>query len=175
MASANLDSEAAFLDRAKKIGFTEETIQGLVDNGYTTFGRLAFAVSATPTTLTDEAVDAWINGLGISPTGYQKGSLRRLLFDGVSMAIEEGKSRIEPGVRPSKEVSSCRAHGQAGSPGEDPGRLGLHPRDPACVDLCVEMLEPGVLQYHPPSKWISRAQEAQCLATVASILRLIIA
>ncbi|CAE7659309.1 unnamed protein product [Symbiodinium necroappetens] len=81
-----------------KVGLTEETLQGLLENGYNTFGRLAFAVSATPTTLTDEAVDAWIEGLGIRPSGFQKASLRRLLFDGVSMAIEEVKARIEPGL-----------------------------------------------------------------------------
>ena len=173
MASANLDSEAAFLDRAKKIGLTEETIQGLVDNGYTTFGRLAFAVSATPTTLTDEAVDAWINGLGISPTGYQKASLRRLLFDGVSMAIEEVKSRIEPGVEghPKKLAAAERMDRQARQERTLGGLVFTPETRPAnsCVDLCVEMLESGVLQYHPPSKWISRAQEAQCLKRDSSV------
>ena len=89
MASANLDSEAAFLDRARKIGLSEDTLQSLLTNNFNTFGRLAFAVSATPTTLTDEAVDSWIDSLGIRPSGFQKASLRRLLFDGVSMAIEE--------------------------------------------------------------------------------------
>ena len=173
MASANLDSEAAFLDRATKIGLTEETIQGLVDNGYTTFGRLAFAVSATPTTLTDEAVDAWINGLGISPTGYQKASLRRLLFDGVSMAIEEVKSRIEPGVEghPKKLAAAERMDRQARQERTLGGLVFTPETRPAnsCVDLCVEMLESGVLQYHPPSKWISRAQEAQCLKRDSSV------
>ena len=69
-----------------------------LDNNYNTFGRLAFSVSATPTTLTDEAVDRWVDSLGIRPSGFQKASLRRLLFEGVSMAIEEVRSRIEPSV-----------------------------------------------------------------------------
>ncbi|CAE7247692.1 unnamed protein product [Symbiodinium sp. CCMP2592] len=94
MASANLDSEAAFLDRARKIGLSEETLTGLLNNSFNTFGRLAFAVSATPTTLTDEAVDNWIDGLGMRPSGFQKASLRRLLFEGVSMAIEEADKQM---------------------------------------------------------------------------------
>ena len=49
VASANLDSEAAFTDRARKIGLTEDTLAGLLTNHFNTFGRLAFAVSATPT------------------------------------------------------------------------------------------------------------------------------
>ena len=94
MASANLDSEAAFTDRARKIGLTEDTLAGLLTNHFNTFGRLAFAVSATPTTLTDEAVDNWIDGLGVRVSGFQKASLRRLLFEAVSMAIEEVRARI---------------------------------------------------------------------------------
>jgi len=173
MASANLDSEAAFADRARKIGLTEDTLQGLLDNGYNTFGRLAFAVSATPTTLTDEAVDAWIEGLGLRVSGFQKASLRRLLFDGVSMAIEEVKSRIEPGLEghPKKLASAERLDRQARQERALGGLVFTPETRPAnsCVDLCVEMLETGVLQYHVPSKWISRAQEAQCLKRDNSI------
>ena len=173
MASANLDSEAAFADRARKVGLTEETLQGLLENGYNTFGRLAFAVSATPTTLTDEAVDAWIEGLGIRPSGFQKASLRRLLFDGVSMAIEEVKARVEPGLEghPKKLASAERLDRQARQEKSLGGLVFTPETRPAnsCVDLCVEMLETGVLQYHVPSKWISRAQEAQCLKRDSSI------
>ena len=173
MASANLDSEAAFKDRAKKIGLSDETLQGLLANGYNTFGRLAFAVAATPTSLTDEAVDAWITGMGLSPSGFQKANLRRLLFDGVSMAIEEVKSRIEPGVEghPKKLASAERLDRQARQEKTLSGVVFTPETRPAnsCVDLCVEMLETGVLQYHPPSKWISRAQEAQCLKRDSSI------
>ena len=173
MASANLDSEAAFLDRARKIGLSEDTLQSLLTNNFNTFGRLAFAVSATPTTLTDEAVDSWIDSLGIRPSGFQKASLRRLLFDGVSMAIEEVRSRIEPGVEghPKKLASAERLDRQARQERALGGLVFTPETRPAnsCVDLCVEMLETGVLQYHVPSKWISRAQEAQCLKRDSSI------
>ncbi|CAE7237184.1 unnamed protein product [Symbiodinium sp. CCMP2592] len=173
MASANLDSEAAFLDRARKIGLSEETLTGLLNNSFNTFGRLAFAVSATPTTLTDEAVDNWIDGLGMRPSGFQKASLRRLLFEGVSMAIEEVRTRIEPGVEghPKKLAAAERLDRQARQERSLGGLVFTPETRPAnsCVDLCVEMLETGVLQYHVPSKWISRAQEAQCLKRDSSI------
>lgn len=173
MASANLDSEAAFVDRARKIGLTEDTLQGLLDNSYNTFGRLAFAVSATPTTLTDEAVDAWIDGLGMRPSGFQKASLRRLLFEGVSMAIEEVRARVEPSLEghPKKLAAAERLDRQAKQERSLGGLVFTPETRPAnaCVDLCVEMLETGVLQYHVPSKWISRAQEAQCLKRDSSI------
>ena len=173
MASANLDWEAAFTDRARKIGLTEETLNGLLTNNYNTFGRLAFAVSATPTPLTDEAVDNWIDGLGMRASGFQKASLHRLLFEGVSMAIEGVRSRIEPSVEghPKKLASAERLDRQARQERALGGLVFTPEIRPAnsCVDLCAEMLEAGVLQYHVPSKWISRAQEAQCLKRDSSI------
>ena len=173
MASANLDSEAAFTDRARKIGLTEDTLAGLLTNHFNTFGRLAFAVSATPTTLTDEAVDNWIDGLGMRVSGFQKASLRRLLFEAVSMAIEEVRARIEPSVEghPKKLAAAERLDRQARQERTLAGLVFTPETRPAnsCVDLCVEMLETGVLQYHVPSKWISRAQEAQCLKRDNSI------
>ncbi|CAE7217520.1 unnamed protein product [Symbiodinium sp. CCMP2456] len=157
----------------RKIGLTEDTLQGLLDNSYNTFGRLAFAVSATPTTLTDEAVDAWIDGLGMRPSGFQKASLRRLLFEGVSMAIEEVRARVEPSLEghPKKLAAAERLDRQAKQERSLGGLVFTPETRPAnaCVDLCVEMLETGVLQYHVPSKWISRAQEAQCLKRDNSI------
>ena len=58
MAAASLDSEASFKERAQKIGVTPEVLQELAEAGYTTFGRLCFAVTANPTQLEDSAVDS---------------------------------------------------------------------------------------------------------------------
>ena len=77
------------------------------------------------------------------------------------------RSRIEPGVEghPKKLASAERLDRQARQERALGGLVFTPETRPAnsCVDLCVEMLETGVLQYHVPSKWISRAQEAQCL------------
>ena len=69
MASA-LDSEAAFLDRLQHLGVSDPLKQELLDQGFKTFGALAFAVSATPQALTDEAlrsVDQKVDGRSPDP------------------------------------------------------------------------------------------------------------
>ena len=64
MAAANLDIEAVVRDRLAKIGLSDKVKPALIDGGvYTTLGKIAFAVSATPQTLTDAAVDNWADGL----------------------------------------------------------------------------------------------------------------
>ena len=106
-------------------------------------------------------------------SGFQKASLRRLLFEAVSIAIEEVRSRIEPSVEghPKKLAAAERLDRQARQERTLAGLVFTPETRPAnsCEDLCVEMLETGVLQYRVPSKWISRAQEAQCLKRDNSI------
>ena len=47
MASVTLDSEAAFKERALKIGLSQDNVDALLVAGFKTFGAVAFAVSAT--------------------------------------------------------------------------------------------------------------------------------
>ena len=56
MASVTLDSEAAFKERALKIGLSQDNVDALLVAGFKTFGAVAFAVSATPNAASKDEV-----------------------------------------------------------------------------------------------------------------------
>ena len=63
MASVTLDSEAAFKERALKVGLTAANHAILERKAYSTFGSLAFAVSASPNSVSEDEVKDWIRAV----------------------------------------------------------------------------------------------------------------
>ena len=164
MAAASLDSEASFKERAQKIGVTSEVLQELAEAGYTTFGRLCFAVTANPTQLEDSAVDSWIRSIfREAPTPYQTSCLRRLLFEANSLNIADLHARVEPPAEnivrrlPAAEraaraqAQQARLAGVVFTPDTTPAN--------SLVDLFVDQLESDILQYIGPERCVSRSQE----------------
>ena len=164
MAAASLDSEASFKERAQKIGVTPEVLQELAEAGYTTFGRLCFAVTANPTQLEDSAVDSWIRSIfREAPTPYQTSCLRRLLFEANSLNIADLHARVEPPAEnivrrlPAAEraaraqAQQARLAGVVFTPDTTPAN--------SLVDLFVDQLESDILQYIGPERCVSRSQE----------------
>ena len=164
MAAASLDSEASFKERAQKIGITPEVLQELAEAGYTTFGRLCFAVTANPTQLEDSAVDSWIRSIfREAPTPYQTSCLRRLLFEANSLNIADLHARVEPPAEnivrrlPAAEraaraqAQQARLAGVVFTPDTTPAN--------SLVDLFVDQLESDILQYIGPERCVSRSQE----------------
>ena len=99
MASVTLDSEAAFKERALKIGLSQDNVDALNVAGFRTFGAVAFAVSATPNAASEDEVKQWIRtvfGALLSP--HQLACMRRLHFEAQSLSISDMKSRVEPSV-----------------------------------------------------------------------------
>ncbi|CAE7228488.1 unnamed protein product, partial [Symbiodinium sp. CCMP2456] len=164
MAAASLDSEASFQERALKIGVSTSVLRELTDAGYTTFGKLCFAVSANPTQMDDGAVDTWIRSvLSEAPTPYQTSCLRRLLFEANSLNIADLHARVEP---PSDNVvrrlpAAERAARSQAQQARLTGVVFTPDTTPAngLVDLFVGQLETEILQYVGPERCVSRAQE----------------
>ena len=157
MAAASLDSEASFKERAQKIGVTPEVLQELAEAGYTTFGRLCFAVTANPTQLEDSAVDSWIRSIfKEAPSPYQTSCLRRLLFEANSLNIADLHARVEPPAEnvvrrlPAAEraaraqAQQARLAGVVFTPDTTPAN--------SLVDLFVDQLESDILQYIGPER-----------------------
>ena len=97
MAGVTLDSEAAFKERALKVGLTAANHSILEGAGYSTFGSLAFAVSASPNSVTEEEVRDWIRTVFTpQPEHHQVSCLRRLLFEAQALSISDMKNRVEP-------------------------------------------------------------------------------
>ncbi|CAE6941197.1 unnamed protein product [Symbiodinium sp. CCMP2592] len=164
MSSVILDSEASFRERCSKIGLSNDLLSRLIDAGYNTFGKLAFAASATPQGLTDEAVDAWLSTVVTpAPSSFQVSVIRRLLFESQSLNVADLKSRVE-----GTPEGSVRRLPQA----ERKERIEAQHRrlsgliltshaTPAhsCIDLVTDMYENNTLKYIPINRWISRFQE----------------
>ncbi|CAE7245192.1 unnamed protein product, partial [Symbiodinium sp. CCMP2456] len=151
-------------ERALKIGVSTSVLRELTDAGYTTFGKLCFAVSANPTQMDDGAVDTWIRSvLSEAPTPYQTSCLRRLLFEANSLNIADLHARVEP---PSDNVvrrlpAAERAARSQAQQARLTGVVFAPDTTPAngLVDLFVGQLETEILQYVGPERCVSRAQE----------------
>lgn len=170
MAGVTLDSEAAFKERALKIGLTSANHATLEGAGYSTFGSLAFAVSASPNSVTEEEVREWIRSVFTpQPEHHQVSCLRRLLFEAQALSISDMKNRVEPTndfVTRKMPIAERLARQKA----QEARLTGVHfspETTPAhgVVDRLVEMLETGTLVYLPPGKYLSRAQEIQSAKT----------
>ena len=166
MASVTLDSEAAFKERALKVGLTAANHAILEREGYNTFGSLAFAVSASPNSVSEDEVRDWIRAVFTpAPEHHQVSCLRRLLFEAQALSISDMKTRVEPSndlVTRKMPVAERLARQKA----QEARLTGVHvspETTPAhgVVDRLVEMLETGTLVYLPPGKYLSRAQEIQ--------------
>ena len=90
MSSVSLDSEAAFEDRCRKIGISDDLLKAIVDAGYNTFGKVSFAAASTPQNLTDSAVDEWLKSVVKPlPSAFQVACVRRLLYESQLMRVAD--------------------------------------------------------------------------------------
>lgn len=163
--ASGLDSSAYFTERLAKVGLSTELQEALLGSGYQTFGSLAFAVSSTPGSVSDEAVIRWVRGLmDPLPSDHQMSVIRRLLFEAQSMSIAELRDRVNaaPGDAPTKKLPTVeRAERLKALRRKLPGLILTPETIPAnrLVDNYVDQLETGVLSYVRADHCISRAQE----------------
>ena len=163
--ATGLDSSAYFAERLTKVGLSPELQEALASAGYQTFGSLAFAVSSTPGSVSDEAVVRWVRGLSDPlPSDHHISVIRRLLFEAQSMSIAELRDRVNsvPGEAPTKKLPTVeRAERLKALRRRLPGLILTPETIPAnrLVDNYVDQPESGVLSYVKADACISRAQE----------------
>ena len=164
MASATLDSTAVFRERCAKFGLAPELLRKMIEAGFDTFGKVAFAAGANPVTLTDSAVDEWISTFEDPlPSPFQISVIRRIVYESQNVSIADLKARVEPSTEVQvrklpmaerlvrQEEQAKRLTGLQLTPHNLPGH--------ACVDEVVSMIENNTLKYLPMNRWISRSQE----------------
>ena len=164
MASATLDSTAVFRERCSKFGLAPELLRKMIEAGFDTFGKVAFAAGANPVTLTDSAVDEWISTFEDPlPSPFQISVIRRIVYESQNVSIADLKARVEPSTEVQvrklpmaerlvrQEEQAKRLTGLQLTPHNLPGH--------ACVDEVVSMIENNTLKYLPMNRWISRSQE----------------
>lgn len=170
MASSTLESEAAFVERAKQVGVDQWLIDKIVEKNFARFGRFAFSVAYTPQHPDDRPFKTFIQSLAEADVDDdQFASLRRLFFEAHTMALADVRSRVEatpdPAVATKKLPTAERVSRQA----DQEQRLGGIIFNPDTipsnhlVDLFVEMCETGVLTYVKPEQCCSRALEVNSI------------
>ncbi|CAE7552346.1 unnamed protein product [Symbiodinium necroappetens] len=147
-----------------KFGLAPELLRKMIEAGFDTFGRVAFAAGANPMTLTDSAVDEWIATFEDPlPSLFQISVIRRIAYESQNVSIADLKARVEPSTEVQvrklpvaerlvrQEEQAKRLTGLQLTPHNMPGH--------ACVDEVVSMIENNTLKYLPMNRWISRSQE----------------
>ena len=177
MASATLDSKAAFEQRACQVGVEEAFLTALKAAGFDTFGSLAFAVPHSQTRQDEEVFVAFlkrVNG-GADPTQIQVACMRRLFYESHTLALSDLKQRVESGPDPAQQTRRLPTAERVARQNEQETRLAGIVFSPEVmpshrlVDQFVEMAESGILAYISPDNCTSRAQEVQCVKKDAAI------
>ena len=175
MASSTLESEAAFLERARIIGVESWALDKLKEKGFASFGKFAFSVPYAPSHTDDKPFITFLEAtLESRPDDSQIASLRRLFFESHVMSLADVRSRVEatPDDKTTRRLPTAerlarqedqqkRLKGVIFSPETLPSNQ--------LVDICVEMKETNVLTYIRPDQCCSRSQEIQSIKKDPSI------
>lgn len=170
MASSTLESEAAFVERAKVIGVEQWIIHKLVEKKFATFGRFAFSVAYSPQHPDDRPFKQLIDNVAETAVeDDQVATLRRLFFEAHTAAIADVRSRIETSPDPAAATKKLPTAERVARQKDQEGCLGGIIFTPDTipsnhlVDLFVEMCEIGLLSYVKPEQCCSRALEVNSL------------
>ena len=167
---STLDSEAAFRDRAEKMGIEKWVIDKFHEKRFGTFGKLAFAFPYTPQSSDDAPLKTFIgNMLEEEPSQDQLAGLRRLFFEAHTLALTDVRLRTEASPDPSQATRKLPTAERVARQKAQQARLGGLVFNPNTlpsnhlVDLFVDMVETGLLTYIKPDLCCSRAQEVEAV------------
>ena len=173
---ASLDSEAAFADRAEKMGIERWIAERFKTKKFGTFGKLAFAFPYAPQSADDAPLRTFITGiLEEEPGQDQMAALRRLFFEAHTLALTDVRHRAEASPDPSQPARKLPTAERVARQKAQQLRLGglvFNPNTiPAnhLVDLFVDMVETGLLTYVKAEHCCSRAQEVEAVKRDPSV------
>ena len=168
--ASSLESEAAFVDRASKIGVEEWIVDRLKAMQLATFGNFAFAVAYSPQFANDTMFKEFVADLlQAEPDASQLATLRRLFFECHTRALVDVRSRVESNADPSATQRHLPTAERVARQSAQEAKLGGLIFTPDTipshhlVDMFVEMCETGILVYVKPELCCSRAQETQTM------------
>ena len=174
--ASSLESEAAFVDRASKIGVEEWIVDRLKAMQLATFGNFAFAVAYSPQSANDTMFKEFVADLlQAEPDASQLATLRRLFFECHTRALVDVRSRVESNADPSATQRHLPTAERVARQSAQEAKLGGLIFTPDTipshhlVDMFVEMCETGVLVYVKPELCCSRAQETQTMKRDSAI------
>lgn len=166
-----LDSQADFIDRARKLGADEGEVTNLKSLGYDTFGKLAFSTNYTPRQQDETALKtlaAKIVGVDPCPSNRLP-IIRRLFFESFSLAAADMQLRVE---RKDDSVPRKLANAERASRYEDQKRRlsgidlsGEMEPSNSLIDIVYHMTEEDQLRYVRWEECTKRDQELMGIKT----------
>ena len=166
-----LDSQADFIDRARKLGADEGEVTNLKTLGYDTFGKLAFSTNYTPGQQDETALKtlaAEIVGIDPCPSNRLP-IIRRLFFESFSFAAADMQLRVE---RKDDSVPRKLANAERASRYEDQKRRlsgidlsGEMEPSNSLIDIVYHMTEEDQLRYVRWEECTKRDQELMGIKT----------
>ena len=166
MASVSLaDSKASFRRQASHVGLDEEWINGLVDIGVNTLGRLAFTVGQPGQPVEDQAVKDLLTSTHAARviTVGDIAVVKRLIFEAQTTVIAIIKSQSDPNNDPSlRKLPAAERNSRLEAQRQRLQGMSLEgPLEVAhqVYDVVSGMLEADSLKYLGPAKCITRSME----------------
>lgn len=158
-----LESSAAFDTRARSHGLSDGEVTTLKNAGVNTLAKLAFSVSTPGVNPTEVELRRLLNAA--SPDAVSIGSLssiRRLMFDAQTLAIQQVKNQVDGSDTAKKELVPAERASRIQAQRERLAGYDLTgPLECSymCYDICLELLEKDAVYYLAPHKFTTRMSE----------------
>ena len=158
-----LESKAAFEAKGKSHGLSDDEMRVLKNSGIDSLAKLAFAVTTPGVNPGEVELRALLDPTdGTRVSVGSLSSLRRLMFDSQTLAIQQVKAQVEGNENTKKELVPAERSSRIESQ-----KLRLNGYDltgplecsHASYDLCLELIEKDSIYYLPPHKFGTRAAE----------------
>ena len=157
-----VDSEAHFLKRASEIHLDQPTIDALQRHGFRSLGQLAFAVGQPGQVIPETDFQNFCRTIVPSAAAACVASLRRLLFEAQTLAVQQLRLQLTSPESASKHVSEAERDRRMAHLRNTLVGLSIEgPMEPGrkVLDECAHQEATGQLKYLSPDKCVSRMHE----------------
>ena len=157
-----MDSEAHFLKRASEVHIDQPSLDALTRQGFRTLGQLAFAVGQPGQVIPETDFQNFCRTIVPSASAACIASIRRLLFEAQTLAVQQLRLQLTSPESASKHVSEAERDRRMTHLRNTLVGLSIEgPLEPGrkVLDECAHQEATGQLKYLPPEKCVSRMHE----------------
>ena len=157
-----VDSEAHFLKRASEIHIDQPALDALTRHGFRSLGQLAFAVGQPGQVIAETDFQNFCRTIVPSASAACVASIRRLLFEAQTLAVQQLRLQLTSPESASKHVSEAERDRRMTHLRNTLVGLSIEgPLEPGrkVLDECAHQEATGQLKYLPPEKCISRMRK----------------
>ena len=162
--SGLIDSEAQFLDRFNKLGFSDELIRAFKRANIRSIGNYAFTYGQPNQPIVDEEFENWVTKNLLSTASLADvGAAKRLLFECHMLVMQDIKDQVnKPEATATRRVPTAERESKMAALKKDLTGLVIEgPLEPghSLLDACAAMASVNEVRYLAPEKCVSRSHE----------------